>query len=158
MTSDTLDEIDKGILHLLQEDARNMSATDIAEAVNVTANTVRNRVNRLEDRGIIDGYVPLIDYEQADFQIKAVMVYTAPIPDRRNLAENALTVDGVIHVRELMTGHRNVYVTAVAAESESLTEVASRLHNIGLSIEEEELVKNDYARPFSHFGEDLDLE
>ena len=33
MSSDELDEIDRGILHLLQQDARNCSAADIAEKV-----------------------------------------------------------------------------------------------------------------------------
>lgn len=158
MPPDMLDEIDAGILHSLQENARNKSAAEIAEAVGVTANTVRNRIRRLEERGVIEGYVPLIDYEQADFQIKAVIVCTAPIPERKHLARKAVDVAGVTHVRELMTGHRNVLVTAVAAESKSLTDVASRLHNIGLTIEEEELVKNDTHRPFSHFGDDSGTE
>lgn len=158
MDPERLDEIDNGILHLLQVDARNKSAADIADAVGVTANTVRNRIRRLEERGVIEGYVPVVDYEQAGFQIMAVIVCTAPIPERKSLAQKALQVEGVTRVRELMTGHRNVLVTAVAAESESMTEVASRLHNLGLTIEEEELVKNDSARPFSHFGDDTGSE
>ena len=154
MNPEVLDEIDRGILHLLQKDARNHSAAAIAEEVDVTANTVRNRIRRLEEEGIVEGYAPLLDYERADFQVKVAMICTAPSPGRTALAEEALDVAGVVEVRELMTGKRNVIVTAVAAETERMTEVASALHDIGLAIEEEELVKNDYAQPFDHFGID----
>lgn len=80
------------------------------------------------------------------------MCCTAPIPERKALAQEALTVDGVTHVREVMTGHQNVHVIAVASENEKVTEIANRLHEIGLTIESEELVKNEYAQPFNHFG------
>lgn len=63
MSIDELDELDRGILHCLQEDARNNSAADIAEKVGVTANTVRNRIQRLEEEGVIQKYTPIIDYE-----------------------------------------------------------------------------------------------
>ncbi|MHC3437032.1 Lrp/AsnC family transcriptional regulator [Natrialbaceae archaeon A-gly3] len=155
MNSDELDETDRGILHLLQEDARNCSAADIAEEVGVTANTVRNRISRLQERGVIDGYVPLLDYEQAGYQLKVLMCCTAPIPERRALAQEVRTIDGVTHVREVMTGHSNVHVIAVASESEQITEIANHLHDIGLTVESEELVKNEYAQPFSNFGKNM---
>jgi DNA-binding Lrp family transcriptional regulator len=154
MVSKELDEIDRAILHLLQEDARFMSATDIAEDVDVTANTVRNRIQRLEERRIIKGFVPLIDYEKADFQLKVVMRCTAPIPKRTELARDALGIEGVIEVRELMTGRRNVEVTVVADEGEQLTAAATALAELGFEIDDEELVKNDYEQPFDHFGID----
>lgn len=152
MNPDRLDKTDRGILYLLQKDARNYSAADIAEEVGVTANTVRNRIRRLQEWNVIDGYVPLIDYEQAGFQLKVIMSCTAPIPERTHLAQKALTVDGVTHVREVMTGKQNVHVIAVASESEQITEIANHLHNLGLTIESEELVKNEYVQPFNHFG------
>lgn len=154
MSSKSLDDVDRAILHLLQRDARNNSAADIADRVDVTANTVRNRIQRLEERGIVDGYAPVVEYERADYQIKVVMICTAPVPDRTDLAHEALEVENVIDVRELMTGKRNVLVTAVAAESETMTEIASNLHDIGLAVEGEELVKNDYTVPFDGFTPD----
>lgn len=154
MGSAELDEVDQRILYLLQEDARFNTATDIAEEVDVTANTVRNRIQRLEERGIVRGYTPLVDYERADYQLKVVMRCTAPVPERTDLSKAALEIDGVTEVRELMAGQRNVEVTVVAAESHDVTVAASQLTELGLEIEEEELVKNDYQRPFDGFGVD----
>lgn len=156
MTSQELDAVDRGILHLLQEDARNNTATDIADAVGVTANTVRNRIERLEERGVVTGYVPTIRYEQAGYQLKVSIECSAPVPDRTELATRALGIDGVVSVRELMTGRGNIQLTVVANESEDVTRAAEEIHEIGLEIEAEELVKNDHDRPFSHFDVDTD--
>lgn len=154
MAPDSLDAIDRGILHLLQRDARNHSAADIAAEVGVTANTVRNRIQRLEEREIVTGYVPRIDYEQAEYQLEVDVICTASINERAELACAALDVDGVVHVRERMTGRRNVIATAIAAESDDLTAIAGALDDAGLAVEGEELVKNDYEEPFDHFDPD----
>lgn len=154
MASEELDEVDSAILHLLQEDARFNSATDIAGKVDVTANTVRNRIQHLEERGIIQGYVPLVDYEQADYQLRVIMRCTAPIPKRPELAQKALDIEGVIEVQELMAGRRNVEVTVVAAEGDQMTNAASALTELGFEIDDEELVKSNYKQPFDHFGPD----
>lgn len=82
------------------------------------------------------------------------MFCTALIPERPFLAKEALELNGVVGVRELMTGKRNVIVTAVAAEGEEITNVANAITELGLTIESEELMKNDYVRPFSQFGHD----
>ncbi|WP_247728643.1 winged helix-turn-helix transcriptional regulator [Halovivax limisalsi] len=46
--------MDKGIIHLLQKDARNNTTTDIAEAVDVSPRTVSNRISQLEADAALD--------------------------------------------------------------------------------------------------------
>lgn len=152
MESTELDDLDRRILHMLQADARNNTATGIAEEVGVTANTVRNRIERLEEEGIVAGYGAQVRYEEAGYQLRVSMKCTAPVPERPETAARALEVDGVVAVRELMTGRANVEVTVVAAASSEVTEAATRIHEIGLEIEAEELVKNDHLRPFDGFA------
>jgi Lrp/AsnC family leucine-responsive transcriptional regulator len=55
-----IDEIDRQILNLLQQDAR-MSNAAIAEQVGLTTSTVHERVKKLERKGIIKGYVAVVD-------------------------------------------------------------------------------------------------
>jgi Lrp/AsnC family leucine-responsive transcriptional regulator len=55
-----LDEIDRQIITLLQADAR-LSNAALAEKVGLTASTVHERVKKLERKGIIKGYVALVD-------------------------------------------------------------------------------------------------
>ncbi|WP_090622148.1 Lrp/AsnC family transcriptional regulator [Natrinema salaciae] len=149
-----LDSVDRGILHLLQQDARHNTATDIADEVDVTPNTVRNRIGRLEDAGIINGYVPVIDYERTDKSMHVIVQCTVPIHEREELAETALAIDGVVAVREVMTGRRNLRIDLVAGDTDEITAAVSRLQRQGIDVGEQELLKAEHRQPFDHFGAD----
>ena len=147
-----LDEVDRAILQLLQRDARNLTAVDIAEKVGVSDGTVRNRIEKLEARSVIEGYVPVIDYELAGYPLQIRIMCTAPIVEREDLAREALRIEGVVEVHEVMTGQRNVEVKAVAPRHDDVTRVALALDELGLDVESEELIRHHYFRPFNHFG------
>ena len=57
-----IDEIDRQIVTLLQQDAR-LSNAALAEAVGLTSSTVHERVKKLEKKGVIKGYVAVVDAE-----------------------------------------------------------------------------------------------
>ena len=147
-----LDDVDRAILQLLQRDARNLTAVDIADRVGVTDGTVRNRIDKMEQSEIIEGYVPMVDYELAGYQLQIRIMCTAPIVDREDLAREALRIEGVVEVHEVMTGRGNVEVKAVAPRHDDLTRIARTLDEMGLSVESEELIRHHYFRPFNHFG------
>lgn len=147
-----LDNIDRAILQMLQRDARNLTAVDISERVGVSDGTVRNRINNLQERNIIEGYVPMIDYTEAGYQLQVRIMCTAGIVERGDLARQALQKTGVVEVHEIMTGKNNVEVKAVVPRHADLTQLAKELDEMGLKIESEELIRHHYFRPFNHFG------
>ena len=55
-----IDEVDRQLIDLLQTDARFSNAA-LAEKVGLTTSTVYDRVKKLEQKGIIKGYVALVD-------------------------------------------------------------------------------------------------
>jgi DNA-binding Lrp family transcriptional regulator len=55
-----LDEFDIKILRFLQENAR-ATTVEIAEAIGLSATPCARRVKRLEDEGVIEGYVTLLN-------------------------------------------------------------------------------------------------
>jgi len=59
-----MDPIDQQILDLLRQNGR-MPATEIAREVGLTGASVARRIDRLEARGVIRGYVAVIDEAQA---------------------------------------------------------------------------------------------
>lgn len=59
----TLDEIDVGIINILQEDCR-LSLEHIASKLGVPKSTVHYRIKRLEEEGIIEGYHAKINFEK----------------------------------------------------------------------------------------------
>jgi DNA-binding Lrp family transcriptional regulator len=148
-----IDEIDQQIIHALQADARHTSASDIAESLDVSARTVRNHIKRLEERGVIEGYDVAVDYEAAGYQLHTLIVGTAPIHEREEIAHKALDVPGVVRVREVMTGEQNVQVEVVGVDGDDLSRIGRDLQGVGLQVADEDIVRNEYSTPFDEFGD-----
>lgn len=154
MTLEGLDELDQLIIHALQEDARRTSSKTIADEAGVSASTVRNRIQRLQERGIVRGYHADVDYEQAGYQLYTLIVCTAPVPRREELAAAALDVPGVVRVEEVMTGAENVHVSAVGTDSDDLSRIGRDLDELGLEVVDEDLIRNVHSGPFNAFDAD----
>ena len=67
-----LDELDVAILRRLNTDARK-SFRDIARELRVSISTISNRVKRLEQGGIILGYIPVLDEKKLVYDVLAVI-------------------------------------------------------------------------------------
>lgn len=152
--SEDLDDIDRAILHALQDDARRTSSSDIAERIGTSGSTVRKRIQRLESKGIIKGYRADIDYDRSGYPLRMLLYCTAPIPDRGNLVADILEIDGVVAVQELVTGDENLLVTAVGETDDDITPIAQRLLDMGLTIADEVLVRSHESTPFGEFAPD----
>lgn len=149
-----LDEIDRRIVYALMRDARNTSAPAIADQVNVSPGTVRNRIDQLEDHGVIRSYTAGIDFEAADDHLTNLYVCTVPVSERKSLAREASSVPGVINVRELMTGRGSLHVLAVGEDTGELRRVARMLSGLGIEVEDETLVEGETHTPYGAFGPD----
>lgn len=147
-----LDEIDRRIIFELMKDARNTSAPTIANEVNVSPSTIRNRIDQLESHDIIRSYTTCIDFEQAEGHLTNLYVCNAPVTERKSLARDVSAVPGVINVRELMTGRRNLHITAVGEDTKSLRRITRALSQLGIEIEDETLVEAETHSPYSSFG------
>jgi len=154
MDDETLDELDRAILYELQRDARNNTNADIADRVDVSPSTVGKRISRLEDEGVIKGYRPEIDYEQAGFPLHVVFICTTSITDRELLIEDVLEIDTVVNVQEMMTGEQNVLIEVVARTNEEVTEAALRIDDLGFSVTDEILKRAEYPQPSVVFARD----
>jgi len=55
MKKEQLDEIDKEILRILQEDARK-SYREIQDQLSISIGTIHNRISKLKEKNIIEGY------------------------------------------------------------------------------------------------------
>ncbi|SFS02480.1 transcriptional regulator, AsnC family [Halomicrobium zhouii] len=155
MNDEPLDPLDKRIIHALQCDARKTSASDVAGNVGVSASTVRNRIRKLEDAGILMGYRPEVNYEKAGYQLRTLIVCTAPIPEREELARDALEVPGVVAVREITTGTENVHVEAIGTDGDDLSRIGQDLDALGLEVVDEDLIRNEYEHQFHEFDVDV---
>ncbi|KOX97399.1 MULTISPECIES: Lrp/AsnC family transcriptional regulator [Halorubrum] len=150
------DEIDRRILYYLGMNARDTSAPMIAEEVDVTPATVRNRINRLEEQGVIRGYHADIDYENSNGKVTTQFTCTAPVSKRSALANEALSTPGVTQVRELLAGQENLVVTAVGEDTTDINRIAQQLSSAGVTIEREDIVLDETFQPYHEFAPEED--
>lgn len=150
-----LDPTDQGILYLLQQNARNNTTSGIGERVGVSSTTVGNRITKLEERGIITGYQPTIDYEKAGLDHNLLLTATAEMGERSRLAEEALEVHGVVTVRELLTHHQNLEIEIATSTRGEIEETLDELAELGLDLVRNELLKRELHQPADNFGREV---
>jgi len=76
----------------------------------------------------------------------------APVSERESVAQRAQIIPGVINIRELLTGRRNLHVLAVGTDTEDLRRIARSLSDLGIEIEDEVLVQNETTQSYAPFG------
>lgn len=89
-----LDEIDRRILDVLQEDAR-LSRAEIGQAVGLSAAAVHERIKKLERLGVIKRYTAILDPERAqcDLLVFVEVFIEHPRHEERFLSEVALMAE-----------------------------------------------------------------
>ena len=73
--SNSLDEIDRKILGYLQENAR-LSNAELARRVNLSSPGLHKRLRRLQDSGVIDRYVALVNREALGLDLLCIIQVT----------------------------------------------------------------------------------
>lgn len=71
-----IDDTDLKILDELRKDGR-ASFSDIADKLGIATSTVTGRFQKLEEKGIITGFKPEIDYEELGFELTAMIAIKA---------------------------------------------------------------------------------
>lgn len=101
MSNKIIDEIDKNILRMLQNDART-SFKEIADKCNMSTDTIKNRFNMLKKNGIIKGTTIVIDPKKSGegnivmMGIKIVQPYSDSIINMINKIPGACVVTRAI--------------------------------------------------------------
>ena len=155
MASEELDPVDKGILYLLQEDARNNTTNAIGEQVGVSSSTVANRIAKLEENGVITGYHPTIDYEQTGMGHHLLIIATVPIDDQGEIVDDLVRVPGVVSVRELLTNNANLSIELVGQNKQEIEKSIGEMSDLGVDIESMDLLKQFRGFPYNHFGKEF---
>ncbi len=96
-----VDNINKEILYLLQEDAR-LTYKEIAKKLKRSETTIRDRIKAMEEAGIIQGYTALIDKTVLGLNFFA-MILANPnsISDLDDVTEKIKKVKNVLRVYQI---------------------------------------------------------
>ena len=149
MASYQLDDVDKELLKLLQENAR-YTAIELAEQIGVSDNTIHNRMERLEERGIITGYTTSVNHDETGLNLFFLFICTARISERSSVASEVLKLPQVVEVTEVMSGEQNLLIKVYGTEDEDITHVAEQLDDLALEINDEKLIKTEHTQPLDY--------
>jgi Lrp/AsnC family transcriptional regulator for asnA, asnC and gidA len=120
-----IDEVDKVILDMLQEDARK-PFREIAERANVSEATIFVRVRKLLDRGIIKRFSALVSSEQIGRGLTAFVLIDAD-PKRLQDVYEALSVTDDIYEIYDVTGSYYAIVKIRTTGREKLKDIIDRI-------------------------------
>ena len=124
-----LDEIDLGILSILQDNCR-VSLAKIGEQVGLSPPSVIERVKKLEDNGVIRGYHAILDARRLGMDITAfigVYVNHPRLIDRFESDVHAM--EDVLECHHV-TGEYTLLLKVKTANTSSLEALISRLRSI----------------------------
>ena len=96
----TYENLDAKLINALLGDGR-ASLRNLGEQLDVSVTTVSNHLRDLEETGVIEGYAPLVEYEQLGYDVTAVLqlkVKGSALPD---LAEEIGEHDHILSVYEV---------------------------------------------------------
>ena len=94
----SIDEIDAKILELLQRNGR-MKRSDVADEVDLSISAVSERMRKLEERGVIEGYRAIVDAKRLRLDITAFI--RVSVDGSEHYANFVDTVKDMDHVLEL---------------------------------------------------------
>lgn len=102
----TYEHLDRRLIRALQRDARR-SMRRLAEELDVSTSTVRNHLRDLEERGVIRGYRPVVDYAKLGYTLVTVSRIKARGDAIPRIVEDLAADSRLTHVYEI-TGEFDV--------------------------------------------------
>ncbi|MFC4552607.1 MULTISPECIES: Lrp/AsnC family transcriptional regulator [Halorussus] len=116
-----LDDTDRAILQALQENART-PFSEIARRIDMSSATVHDRVNRMEEAGVIEGYHAKVDPKALDYGISAIVGLQVEQGQEEDTLGRLDDIDGVQEVH-LTTGSWDVLMRVYARDADNLREL-----------------------------------
>lgn len=124
-----IDELNWKILHFLQENARESYAT-IGRKIGLTAPAVAERVKKMEDLGIIEGYNAKVSPALVGYQLKAIITLKAFMGKLKPFLEIAPKLREVVNCYRI-TGNENIVMEVVLKDQFHLEEFIDTLIHYG---------------------------
>ncbi|MGB3503591.1 MAG: Lrp/AsnC family transcriptional regulator [Mesorhizobium sp.] len=120
---DTIDQFDRKILALLQEDAR-LTNNDLSARVNLSPSQCSRRRQRLEEDGYISGYRAVLNRDRLGFGLVNVVTVTLATHNRDNSRRFAELIANLPEVQEAhaLTGEMDYILKVVTRDLKALSQ------------------------------------
>jgi len=124
-----IDTLNWSILRALQENSR-ASFASIGRKVGLTPPAVAERVKKMEDLGIIEGYHARVSHTLAGYQLKAIITLKAFMGKLQPFLALIKSLDEVINCYRI-TGNENIIMEVVLKDQFHLEQFIDKLIQYG---------------------------
>ena len=124
-----LDVLHSQILEQLQRNAR-VSNTAIAHQVGISSPAVTERIKKLEDAGIINGYYAKVSHFELGYDFRALITVRAFMGRLQPFLHKVKTLDEVINCYRI-TGNENIVMEVVLQNQRHLEKLIDQLITYG---------------------------
>ncbi len=121
-----LDKTDKRILFELEKNAR-IPDTQLAKKVQKSKDSVRYRITKLEEQGIIKNYKTWIDYSKLGFRTSTIYLSTLNMPEKKQSLINQLKKDKRVYWYGVAEGVWNIGITYFIKSNQDLINIKNEL-------------------------------
>jgi Lrp/AsnC family leucine-responsive transcriptional regulator len=125
----SIDNLNWKILRCLQQNAR-MSNTEIGRRVGISSPAVSERIKKMEDAEIIQGYTTFVSPFEAGYQLKALITLRAFMGMLKPFLEKVKTYDEVVNCYRI-TGNENIVMEVVLKNQKHLEAFIDQLITYG---------------------------
>jgi Lrp/AsnC family transcriptional regulator, leucine-responsive regulatory protein len=124
-----LDILSWKILECLQQNSR-QSNTQIARTVGITSPAVAERIRKMEDAGIIEGYYTKVSYFETGHQLKAIITLRAFMGKLKPFLVKVKSLNEVVNCYRI-TGNENIVLEVVLKNQQHLEQFIDQLITFG---------------------------
>ena len=125
----SIDALNSKILKCLQQNAR-LSNAEIGRQVGISSPAVSERIKKMEDLGIIEGYKTMVSPFELGYQLKAIITLRAFMGKLKPFLEKVKTYDEVINCYRI-TGDENIVMIVVLKNQKHLEAFIDQLISYG---------------------------
>lgn len=143
-----VDDLNWKILKCLQENSR-MSNAEIGRRVGVSSPAVAERIKKMEDAEVIEGYTTFVSPFEAGYQLKAIITLRAFMGMLKPFLEKVVTYDEVVNCYRI-TGNENIVMEVVLKNQKHLEVFIDQLISYGetkTQIVLSQVVKHSQIKP-----------
>ena len=125
----SLDSLNWKILKCLQQNSR-MTNAEIGRRVGISSPAVAERIKKMEDADIIQGYTAFVSPFQVGYQLKALITLRAFMGMLKPFLEKVKTYDEVVNCYRI-TGNENIVMEVVLKNQKHLETFIDQLISYG---------------------------
>lgn len=124
-----IDKLNRKILHHLQENSRKSFAS-IGREVGLTPPAVAERVKKMEDLGILEGYRARVNHLKLGYQLRAIVTIKAFMGKLKPFLAMVTAMDEVVNCYRI-TGNENIIMEVVLQNQLHLEKFIDQLIQYG---------------------------